>query len=125
MKVEATYQAERATRPAARLLRGQESPHPRPASPGGDRDYTTGQSTAPEVPRGSSQVRHPQRGWTRQMGSMGNVVVNTIVRMFTRKAVDKAMKSAKKSMGTKKGKQDGGHKGRPKRKGAKNKKVID
>ena len=56
---------------------------------------------------------------------MGNVVVNTIVRMFSRKAVGKAMKSAKKSMGAKKGKQDGGHKGRPKRAGAKNKKVID
>jgi hypothetical protein len=59
------------------------------------------------------------------MGGMGNVVVNTIVRMFTRKAVGKAMKSAKKSMGAKKSKQDGGHKGRPKRTGAKNKKVID
>jgi len=35
------------------------------------------------------------------------------------------MKSAKKSMGAKKDKQDGGHKGRPKRTGAKNKKVID
>ena len=52
------------------------------------------------------------------MGGMGNVVVNTIVRMFTRKAVGKAM-------GAKKSKQDGGHKGRPKRTGAKNKKVID
>jgi len=46
-------------------------------------------------------------------------------RMFTRKAVRKAMKSAKKSMGTKKGKQNGGHKERPKKRGAKNKKVID
>jgi hypothetical protein len=52
------------------------------------------------------------------MGGMGNVVVNTIVRMFTRKAVGKAMKSAKKSMG-------GGQKERPKRRGAKTKKVID
>ena len=59
------------------------------------------------------------------MGGMGNVVVNTIVRMFTRKAARKAMKSAKKSMGTKKAKQDGGHKERPKKRGAKNKKVID
>jgi hypothetical protein len=58
-------------------------------------------------------------------GGMGNVVVNTTVRMFSRKAVGKAMKSAKKSMGAKKGKQDGGHKGRPKRTGAKNMKVID
>ena len=74
---------------------------------------------------GSSQVRHHQRGSTSQMGSMGNVVVNTIVRMFTRKAVDKAMKSAKKSMDAKKGKQDGGHKERPKKKGVKNKKVMD
>jgi hypothetical protein len=74
---------------------------------------------------GSSQVRHPQRGRTRQMGGMGNVVVNTIVRMFTRKAVGKAMKSAKKSMGARKGKQDGGHTGRPNKRGAKNKKVID
>ena len=56
---------------------------------------------------------------------MGNVVVNTIVRMFSRKAVGKAMKSAKKSMGAKKSKQDGDYKGRPKRTGAKNKKVID
>ena len=56
---------------------------------------------------------------------MGNVVVNTTVRMFTRKAVGKAMKSAKKSMGAKKGKQDGGHKERPNKRGAKNKKVID
>jgi hypothetical protein len=56
---------------------------------------------------------------------MGNVVVNTIVRMFRRKAVGMAMKSAKKSMGAKKGKQDGGHKGHPKRAGAKNKKVIE
>ena len=56
---------------------------------------------------------------------MGNVVVNTTVRMFSRKAVGKAMKSAKKSMGAKKGKQDGGHKGRPKRTGAKIKKVVD
>jgi hypothetical protein len=59
------------------------------------------------------------------MGGMGNVVVNTIVRMFTRKAVGKAMKSAKKSMDAKKGKQDGGHKERPNKSGAKNKKVID
>jgi hypothetical protein len=56
---------------------------------------------------------------------MGNVVVNTIVRMFSRKAVGKAMKSAKKSLGDKKSKQDGGQKGRLKRTGAKNKKVID
>ncbi len=56
---------------------------------------------------------------------MGNVVLNTIVRMFTRKAVGKAMKSAKRSIGAKKGKQDEGQKGRPKRIGAKNKKVID
>ena len=55
---------------------------------------------------------------------MGNVV-NTIVRMFSRKAVGKAMKSAKKSMDAKKGKQDGDYKERPKRTGAKNKKVID
>ena len=59
------------------------------------------------------------------MGGMGNVVVNTIVRMFTRKAVGKAMKSAKKSMGARKGKQDSGHKGRPNKRGVKNKKVID
>jgi hypothetical protein len=59
------------------------------------------------------------------MGSMGNVVVNTIVRMFTRKAVGKAMKSAKKSMDAKTGKQDGGHKERPNKRGAKNEKVID
>jgi hypothetical protein len=45
--------------------------------------------------------------------------------MFTWKAVGKAMKSAKKSMGAKKGKQDGDHKERPKRRGAKSKKVID
>ena len=44
------------------------------------------------------------------MGSIGNVVVNTIVRMFTRKAVGKAMKSAKKSMGPKNAKQTGGSK---------------
>ena len=56
---------------------------------------------------------------------MGGIVVNTIVRMFTKKAVGKAMKSAKKSMGAKKDKQDGGHKGRPKNRGAKNKKAID
>ena len=55
----------------------------------------------------------------------GNVFMNTIVRIFTRKAVSKAMKSAKKSMGAKKGKQDGGHKERPNKSGAKNKKVID
>jgi alpha/beta superfamily hydrolase len=85
----------------------------------------TGQSTAPEVPCGSSQVRHTQRGRPRQVGSMGNVVVNTIVRMFTRKAARKAMKSAKKSMGAKKGKQDGGHMERPNKRGAENKKVID
>jgi hypothetical protein len=77
------------------------------------------------VPCGSSQVRHPQRGRTRQVGSLGNVVVNTIVRMFTRKAVGKAMKSAKKSMGAKKGKQDGGQMERPNKRSAKNKKVID
>ena len=52
------------------------------------------------------------------MGGLGNVLVNTIVRMFTRKAVGKAM-------GAKKGKQDGGHKERPNKSGAKNKKVID
>jgi hypothetical protein len=68
----------------------------------------------------------PQRGkTTRQMGGIGNVVVNTIVRMFTRKAVGKAMKSAKKSMDAKTGKQDGGHKERPNKRGAKNEKVID
>jgi hypothetical protein len=56
------------------------------------------------VPCGSSQVKHPQRERrTRQMGGMGNVVVNTIVRMFTRKAVGKAMKFAKKSTGAGKG----------------------
>ena len=59
------------------------------------------------------------------MGGMSNVVVNTIVRMFTRKAVGKAMKSANKSMGAKKGKPGGGHKERPNKRGAKNKKVID
>jgi hypothetical protein len=59
------------------------------------------------------------------VGSMANVVVNTIVRMFTRKVVGKAMKSAKKSMGARKSKQDGGHTGRPNKRGAKNKKVID
>ena len=78
-----------------------------------------------EVPCETSQVKHPLRGRTRQMGGMGNIVVNTIVRMFTRKAVGKAMKSAKKSMGAKKGKQDGGHKERPNKRGAKNEKVID
>jgi hypothetical protein len=35
------------------------------------------------------------------------------------------MKSAKKSMGAKKGKQNGRHKEHPKKRGAKNKKVID
>ena len=35
------------------------------------------------------------------------------------------MKPAKKSMGAKKGKHGGGHKGRPNKRGAKNKKVID
>jgi hypothetical protein len=45
--------------------------------------------------------------------------------MFTRKAARKAMKSAKRSMGAKKNKQDGGHKERPNKRGAKNKKVID
>ena len=55
------------------------------------------------MPCGSSQIKHPQRERrTRQMGGMGNVVVNTIVRMFTRKAVGKAMKSARKSAGAKK-----------------------
>jgi hypothetical protein len=77
------------------------------------------------VPCETSQVRHPWCGRTRQMGGMGNVVVNTIVRMFTRKTVGKAMKSAKKSMGAKTGKQDGGNMERPKKRGAKNKKVID
>jgi hypothetical protein len=57
------------------------------------------------------------------MGGMGNVVVNTIVRMFTRKAVGKAMKSAKKSMGAGKDTQDGGAKRRPKKRGARKKKV--
>ena len=56
---------------------------------------------------------------------MGGIIVNTIVRMFTRKAVGKAMKSAKKSMGAKKGKPGGGHKERPNKRGANNKKVID
>ena len=56
---------------------------------------------------------------------MGSGALNTILRMFTRKALGKAMKSAKKSMGARKGKQDGGHTGRPNKKGAKNKKVID
>ena len=56
------------------------------------------------MPCGSSQVKHPQRERrTRQIGGMGNVVVNTIVRMFTRKAVGKAMKFAKKSTGAGKG----------------------
>jgi hypothetical protein len=59
------------------------------------------------------------------MGGMGNAVVNTIVRMFTRKAVGKAMKSAKKSTDAGKGKRDGGHKERPNKRNAKNKKVID
>jgi len=36
------------------------------------------------------------------MGSIGDVVVNTIVRMFTKKAVGKAMKSAKSLGGAKK-----------------------
>jgi hypothetical protein len=35
------------------------------------------------------------------MGSIGDVVVNTIVRMFTKKAVGKAMKSAKSLGGAK------------------------
>jgi hypothetical protein len=75
------------------------------------------------VPCGSSQVKHPQRGRrTRQMGGMGNVVVNTIVRMFTRKAVGKAMRSAKKPTGTGKGKQGGGDKRRPKKRTARNNK---
>ena len=75
------------------------------------------------MPCGSSQIKHPQRERrTRQIGGMGNVVVNTIVRMFTRKAVGKAMKSAKKSTGTGKSKQGGGDNRRPKKRGARNKK---
>lgn len=46
------------------------------------------------------------------MGSIGDVVVNTIVRMFTKKAVGKAMKSAKSLGGAKakKGKRGGAKK---------------
>ena len=46
------------------------------------------------------------------MGSIGNVVVNTIVRMFTRKAVGKAMKSTKKGKASRGSRKRGNAKGK-------------
>ena len=46
------------------------------------------------------------------MGSIGNVVVNTIVRMFTRKAVGKAMKSNKKGKASRGSRKRGNGKGK-------------